>query len=838
MAIEASESGMGGERFGYVRRTSGAACDLGGLRGRRRSGRRSAVAVLAIAGGVLAGCAGVADAAVDRCGAPPFGDTRLYLRGAMSGWAAVDEYAMRWDCDAYVVTTELQGAQDFKIADADWSGASTFAGPRGSEAEGAVIPTARPDQGGSDNLRYRFDGWSTLRLQFEDGRSVLTVAPAQPQVEPLSDPRARSLRHDSRDVTYKAPFGPVVDGGEVVFGLDAPGADRATLVIDRRRLEGNQEILAYEELERVPLVRGADGRWTGRHVFATTGVYGYWFDVEIGGRRFVYQNNSAPIYWTRERGGNGLGVASDAPQDTGTVRRFRLTVASQDYAVPAWAQQAVWYYIFPERFRNGDPTNDPKPGPNTFQNGSVETHADWNERPFRPGSGDGSDNRGGNDFFGGDLAGITEKLDHIAALGATALYMTPIFTAASNHKYDTGDYRNVDPAFGANADFERLTREAAKRGIRVLVDVSFNHTGRDSQYFDRFGKHPGVGALEGGEVRTDSPYADWYRLDASQADPDDRYAGWTGARDLPELNEASPSFRSFAYGAPDSVTALWLDRGAAGWRMDVAPWVPDDFWREWRQAVKAKDPEAVTIAETWFDSSKYFLGDTFDGTMNYIFRDTALNIASGGDVAGAYRNIELMREFYPAQAWRASMNLLSTHDTARSLWLLGDRGDDPAATALARRRYRLAVLMQVAWPGAPTIFYGDEVGLTGGEDPDNRRPFPWADAGGDPDMTMYAEMRRLIALRRQHPILALGELGAPLYTDAHVVVAPRTLEDEVALVAVNNSETERTVQVDLPPALRGRAYVDALAGEQIDAGPTMRLTLPPLFGAVLVSGGS
>ena len=838
MAIEASESGMGGERFGYVRRTSGAACDLGGLRGRRRSGRRSAVAVLAIAGGVLAGCAGVADAAVDRCGAPPFGDTRLYLRGAMSGWAAVDEYAMRWDCDAYVVTTELQGAQDFKIADADWSGASTFAGPRGSEPEGTVIPTARPDQGGSDNLRYRFDGWSTLRLQFEDGLPVLTVAKAQPQVEPLSDSRARSLRHDSRDVAYKAPFGPVVDGGAVTFGLDAPDAERATLVIDRRRLEGNQEVLAYEELERVPLVRGADGRWTGRHVFATTGVYGYWFDVEIGGRRFVYENNSAPIYWTRERGGNGLGVASDAPQDTGTVRRFRLTVTSQDYAVPAWAQQAVWYYIFPERFRNGDPTNDPKPGPNTFQNGSVETHADWNGRPFRPGSGDGSDNRGGNDFFGGDLAGITEKLDHIAALGATALYMTPIFTAASNHKYDTGDYRNVDPTFGANADFERLTREAAKRGIRVVVDASFNHTGRDSLYFDRFAKHPGVGALEGGEVRADSPYADWYRLDASQADPDDRYAGWTGARDLPELNEASPSFRSFAYGAPDSVTALWLDRGAAGWRMDVAPWVPDDFWREWRQAVKAKDPEAVTIAETWFDSSKYFLGDTFDGTMNYIFRDTALNIASGGDVAGAYRNIELMREFYPAQAWRASMNLLSTHDTARSLWLLGDRGDDPAATALARRRYRLAVLMQVAWPGAPTIFYGDEVGLTGGEDPDNRRPFPWADAGGDPDMTMYAEMRRLIALRRQHPILALGELGAPLYTDAHVVVAPRTLEDEVALVAVNNSETERTVQVDLPPALRGRAYVDALTGEQIDAGPTMRLTLPPLFGAVLLSGES
>jgi len=803
-----------------------------------RAGRGAAVAALAVSCSVLAGCAGVAGESVGRCGAPPLGDTRLYLRGAMSGWAAVDEYAMRWDCDAYVVTAELQGAQDFKIADADWTNLSTFGAPRGSEPEGSSIPTARADEGGSDNLRFRFDGWSTLRLQFGDGRSVLTVAQATPRVEPPSDSRAQSLRHDSRDVTYKAPFGPVTAGGEVAFALDAPDADRATLVIDRRRLEGNQEILAYDELERVPLVRDADGRWSGRYVFAAPGVYGYWFDVEIGGRRFVYQNNSAPMYWTRERGGNGLGVASDAPLDSGAVRRFRLTVTSRDYVVPEWAQQAVWYYLFPERFRNGDASNDPRPGPNTFQNGSVETHADWNARPFRPGSGDGSDNSGSNDFFGGDLAGIIEKLDHIAALGATALYMTPIFTAASNHKYDTADYRNVDPAFGANADFERLTREAARRGIRVVVDASFNHSGRDSLYFDRFAKHPGIGALEGGEVRADSPYADWYRLDPARADPDDRYSGWTGARDLPELNEESLSFRSFAYGAPDSVTRLWLDRGAAGWRMDVAPWVSDDFWREWRRAVKVHNPDAVTIAETWFDASKYFLGDTFDATMNYIFRDTALNIASGSNVAAAYRNIELMRELYPPQAWRASMNLLSTHDTARSLWLLGDRGDDPAARAQARRRYRLAVLMQVAWPGAPTIFYGDEVGVTGGEDPDNRRTFPWADAGGDPDMTMYAEMRRLMALRRQHPILALGVLGAPLHTDTHVVVAPRTLEDEVALVAVNNAESERTVEIDLPPALRGRAYVDALTGERIIAGPTMRLTLPPLFGAVLVSDSS
>jgi cyclomaltodextrinase / maltogenic alpha-amylase / neopullulanase len=197
--------------------------------------------------------------------------------------------------------------------------------------------------------------------------------------------------------------------------------------------------------------------------------------------------------------------------------------------------------------------------------------------------------------------------------------------------------------------------------------------------------------------------------------------------------------------------------------------------------------------------------------------------------------MELMRELYPAASWRASMNLLSTHDTARSLWLLGDRGDDPERAAEARRRYRLAVLMQVAWPGAPTVFYGDEAGVTGGEDPDNRRTYPWPDQGGSPDLVLQAEMRRILALRRQHPVLAMGELGSPLLADASVVVAPRMLDGVVALVAINNAQTARTVRVALPPALAGRAYLDALTGASVQAGGTIEMTLPPLFGTVLVS---
>lgn len=787
---------------------------------------------------MAAGAVGGSPQSDAACFAAPFGDTRLYLRGSMSGWVAAGEDAFRWDCNAYVITTELQGVQDFKIADDHWSGRTTFAAPSEGEATGGVIPIARVGEGGGSNLRYRFNGWHTLRLTFTNGRPSLTVVHATAPAPTVFDPVALSLHHDTRTLADKAPFGAVAAGTNVTFGLDAlAGVDHAALVIEKRSLEGNQEVIDYSEIDRVSLTRtgiGKRNRWAGSYHFVKPGIYGYWFEVVIGDHTYLYQNNSTPIYWTRERGANGLGTSSLMPKDRASIRRFRQTIYAPDFSVPHWAQEAVYYYIFPERFRNGDPSNDRRAG--FGAQADVEHHAAWMDKPYRPGSGDGSDRRYSNDFFGGDLKGITDKLNYIAGLGANTIYMTPIFAAASNHKYDTGDYTRIDPAFGSHADFERLTTEASRRGIRVVVDASFNHTGRDSIYFDRYARHPGIGALEGGSVRPDSPYANWYRLDASKANPDDRYTGWTGAKDLPELNELAPSFRQFTFGAPDSVTRQWLKRGAGGWRMDVAPWVPDAYWREWRSAVKATKPNAMTIAETWFDASKYLLGDMFDGTMNYIFRNTAIDIASGGNAAANYRNIELIREMYPAQAMRASMNLLSTHDTARTLWLLGDQGDDAARTAEAKRRYRLALFMQMTWPGAPTIFYGDEVGLTGGEDPDNRRTYPWADRGGHPDQAMLTEVRRLVALRKANPLLSRGTLGAPLYADDNVVVVPRRLGAAYAIVAVNNAAEARAIDLQVPDDLARSHFIDAATGLEVsNNNGRIRLTINALYGTVLLA---
>ncbi|MEO7252134.1 MAG: glycoside hydrolase family 13 protein, partial [Arenimonas sp.] len=712
---------------------------------------------------------------------------------------------------------------------------------------GQTLVLARADAGATvGNLVFDFSGEQTLRLAFPGGQPTLGIGPKSfddPAQRPVENLIARSLRHDSRAISDRAPFGALAAGGSVTFSIaSAAGVDRVDLVIEKRRLEGNQDVLEYTPVARVPMRGDLDPsgamRWQAAHTFGEIGVYGYWFDVVIAGEHFVYQNNRQPIYWTRETGVNGVGVVAPKPAGERGIRRYRMTIFRADFTVPAWASDAVYYYIFPERFRNGDRSNDPQPGVDRYHDQPVEFHVDWNEKPYKPGTGDGSDAVYSNDFFGGDIAGIIEKLDYIADLGANTLYITPLWSASSNHKYDTADYRNVDRHFGSNDDFSRLTREAGRRGIRVIPDASLNHTGRDSIYFDRFGKYGGVGAFAGGRINPDSPYSDWYRFDASQSDPEKQYKGWVGVVDLPELDKSSASFRRFAYADDDSIMKTWLDRGAAGWRMDVAPWVPDDFWREWRSAIKQHSPDALTIAETWFDSSKYFLGDTFDSTMNYIFRDAVLAYAKGGDARVASEVLEYLREVYPPQSFHALMNLLSTHDVARSLALFGyaSATDSPEQVALAKQKLRLAAFFQMVYPGAPAIYYGDEVGVTGGEDPFNRATSPWPDRGGKPDLALLADYKRMLAVRKATPVLRRGELLAPLHVDEHVIVLGRRDGKDWAVTATNNADAPATVEIALPAECSAMDFEDALTHERVVAvAGRLRLVVPARFGAVLLS---
>jgi cyclomaltodextrinase / maltogenic alpha-amylase / neopullulanase len=774
---------------------------------------------------------------VETCpaGAPPLGATTLFLRGTMNNWASLDDYAFQYSCDAYYLNVDLQGRHEFKIADAGWKDATSF-----GLGTGAYLKE------GGGNVEKAFTGAHTLRLAWAGGRPELSIGPktfADRNAVAVTDPVARSLAFDSRSPTHKRPFGAVVAGSTIDYAIDAaPGVAKMTLVVEARRLEGNQEVLEYRELARVPMAKTAQGakeRWRASHRFAAIGIYGYWFEAELaGGAKYAFQNNRDAVYWTREKGSGGAGEADELPRLAGTIRRFRQTVHAADFKLPDWASDIVYYYIFPERFRNGDRGNDPKAGRDKVQHHGVEVHRSWTERPFRPGSGDGSDAVHSNDFFGGDLAGIIDKLDYIKSVGANTIYMTPVFHAPSNHKYDTADYTRIDPAFGSNADFERLTREAKQRGIRIVLDTSLNHVGSDSMYFNRFGNFGSGGAFDNGRINPASPYAGWFSFDASQSNPDKQFRGWVGINDLPELNKASPAWRDFAYRRPDSVMKTWLDRGAAGWRMDVAPWVPDDFWREWRAEIKRHRPDALTVSETWFDSSKYLLGDMFDSTMNYIFRNAVIDYAAGGAAKTLVANLELMREAYPPQAHSALMNLLSTHDAARALHQFGyhDEKDGAATIALAKRRLLLAVFIQMTYPGAPTIYYGDEVGVTGGEDPYNRATYPWADEGGKPDLVLLAEFSKLTALRHAHPILRRGELFAPLHVDEHVVVHARRLGTQWALTVTNNGAASRQVTVALPAGFPNGALADPLGGPALSAAEgKLSIEMPALAGRVLLT---
>ncbi|MEU4218055.1 glycoside hydrolase family 13 protein [Actinoplanes sp. NPDC026623] len=791
---------------------------------------------------------------ITRCPQNPLGDALLGLSGDFNGFNPAPADYFLYDCDGYYLNVDLQGLHEFKILD-PLGAPETHLGAADSSHDVVTLNQPFPlssdaEAGVTASLHFDFTGEHTMKVSFEGaGRQpVLTITDrtwVNPGIPvPVTDTVARRVRYDSRQTPFHAPYGAVTTGKKVRFALEAPvGVDAATLVVETRRVEGAEDVIEYLDPVRLPMIRTRDGdadRWTAAYRFGQKNVYGYYFELSIGGQQYVYQNNDDSIYWTKERGSFGMGQIAFLPTDRKDLRRYRQTVYSPDFKVPEWAKDAVYYYIFPERFRNGETANDPQPGRETYLDGPVEFHQNWLDKPNVPGDADGSttdDDTYNNDFFGGDLAGIIGKLGYLKRLGVNTLYINPIFEAGSNHKYDTTDYMQVDDNFGTNADLSRLTREAKAHGIRVILDTSLNHTGSDSVYFDRYANHPGVGAFENATIRPDSPWADWYRFYPNETDPDRQYSGWAGVPTLPEVVE-SDSFKNFAFRNPDSVMNTWLDRGTAGWRMDVTPWVSDQFWREWRSSVKTHRPNALTVAETWFDSSKYFLGDTFDSTMNYIFRNALIDYAAGRNAKQAYQSIELMREAYPPQAFYALMNLLSTHDAARTLYQLGytDPSNPQQQITEAKQRFRLAALFQMTFPGSPAVFYGDEVGLTGGADPFNRATYPWADKGGDPDNALLADFQKLIGLRNHNAVLRRGSIDAPLHLDENVIVLNRSYKGVGAITAFNNSNTAQQVTVVLPPGDHHRVYRDAMTGRRIASiHGKLTLTVPALYGSVLLT---
>lgn len=641
----------------------------------------------------------------------------------------------------------------------------------------------------------RFLAWVMVVAAFS-----LSVAA---QDEPVS-----GLLHDSHDDLYRVPSGAVPFGTPVTLRLRALEGelDAASVRIYNSRTQ-SQNVVPMESAAITP-----DGYELWETTLAagdeTTVLY-YRFIVRKGARVWYYEDDTLLTGELNAANKGGAGAAVEVSSDAS----YQIGVYDPEFYTPEWMRNAVIYQIFPDRFRNGDTSNDPETGSDTFY-GELDLifHETWNEPPVdgrrvTTESGLGYFN---SDFFGGDLAGITEKLDYLSDLGVTALYLTPIFEARSNHRYDTVDYKVIDPILGDMDDFRTLVAEAESRGIVLILDGVFNHMSSDSPAFDRYGRFEGeLGACES----VDSEYRSWFFfLPPTGAIPDicvddgegnTFYESWFGFDSIPKIDNTKFAPRAYFFRGPDSVARMWGAEGIGGWRLDVAGDIDNgrdpsnSYWEGFRTVVRNTDPEAVIIGEEWNDSTEWLLGDEWDSVMNYRFRRAIIGFVNGRDFAdndgripgltpAAFEaTVRSVEEDYPQMAYHAMMNLLGSHDTSRVLHALGD---DPESLALAA-----SVLFTL--PGAPTIYYGDEIAIDapnidGQDDPYNRATYPWPDTEGDyyppPNEDMLAHYQALGALRSENPALRQGEMVTVGTTDEILAFLRVDAEaGNAALVVVN-----------------------------------------------------
>ena len=526
---------------------------------------------------------------------------------------------------------------------------------------------------------------------------------------------------------------------------------------------------------------------------------------------------------------------------------FTATVYDPAFTTPAWFRDSVCYQIFPDRFfRSAAYPTEEAAEVHRFRKRNVYLHESWAEEPaYLPQN--GAEEYAPEDYFGGNLKGIAEKLPYLKSLGIGSIYLNPIFEADSNHRYNTADYRQIDPLLGTEADWLVLAKKARECGIRLILDGVFSHTGADSRYFDKKGTY-GNGAY----MRKDSPYASWYRFHRW---PDD-YECWWNFVSLPNVEETAESYADFIHGER-GVLSYWMQRGASGWRLDVADELPESCIRSLRKRVKAENPEGLLIGEVWEDCSDkmgpegrrtYVDGAELDGAMNYPFRTAVLGYLSGQTDAYACENALLsLYAHYPRPFYEACLNLLSSHDEVRALSYLSgapsrfeaSREEQaafvPAAEAEARgkRLFLAAVALQMSVPGVPCVYYGDEAGLTGLGDPFNRRSYPW----GREDTALQETVRKLIALRNTlKPLKKEGfcRIGA---LSAGVLAVIRYTEEETALLLVNRGARAETVC--LYPALLSRGtdankpvpfageYADVFTKERLRVRSTLTVTMAP-----------
>ena len=553
------------------------------------------------------------------------------------------------------------------------------------------------------------------------------------------------ILHDSRKAEYREPFGAAQTGTKVslTIKINDPTPESVRLML----WHGDDPAVHYLEMSEKE-----DGRYTASFPVPDEGCL-VWYAFEIETERederavFYYGNN------TENLGGEGR-VYIDDPH------RYQITVY-KEAEVPEWYKDGIVYQIFPDRFARDDKWRERTEAANSKVNERRDDmkriiQEDWTKPAYYV-----RDETGKVVEWpmpGGSLKGIEEKLDYLRSLGVSCIYLNPVFEASSNHRYDTGDYMHIEAALGTDEDFEELAAAAKDRGMRIILDGVFSHTGADSIYFDKMGNysrmHPDEVNEAGAWGNEDSPYRKWFKFDKNERYG---YSSWWGVEDLPEVDENDPDYREFILGE-DGVVAHWMKKGASGWRLDVADELPDSFIAETRARIKATDPDGLLLGEVWEDASnkisygerrKYFMGDELDSTMHYPLRDILLdyiNYTIGS--SGAVDRLMSIAENYPPQNFYATLNLLGSHDRTRIMTMMAAEEDYRSAT----KKVKVLSTLQYCLPGVPCIYYGDEVGLMGGTDPANRSGYPW----GFENLDLGYHYRMLGLIYDEHPLLKDG----------------------------------------------------------------------------------
>jgi glycosidase len=716
---------------------------------------------------------------------------------------------------------------------------------------------------GGANIPFTVPANATVTFSWDGTSHVLTITSTTNGPGTDNNVEWDGLRHDSRDLLYRTPGGAVPAGTPVKLRLRTFHDDVTAVTARVFDLNANaQSLLPMHVAARDVSCYQADlasqrcDFWEVTLPNAAANNLWYRFLVTDGTDTDYYGDDTAAL-------DGGLGAVSDDAVD----RSWALTVSVPGFKAPAWARNAVIYQIFPDRFRNVDPSNDPKTGDVRYDEPVVKYP--WGQLPegYCRNYADGgcTSQPRGRDYMGGDLRGVRKELRALHDLGVTAIYLNPIFEAKSNHRYDTADYTKIDPYLGDVKDFTDLTRDAERLGMHVIVDGVFNHMSSDSPLFDRYHHYATVGACES----TSSPWRAWFtfrnaNVPCGAAD----YEGWFGFDSIPVITKTLPEVQQYFLTGQDSIAKLWLRRGATGWRMDVSPDAsfPNGYWQTFRQVVKSGWPDTLTVAEAWPKDSatlRQLRGDQFDTTMNYRHRDAILGLlapqgfdakgfADGGRILAVSEFASRMlsiREDYADAAYFSQMNLLDSHDTERALWTLtpgrntgSEREHNAANLAVGKRNLRLASVLQFGLPGAPTVYYGDEVGMTGGDDPDNRRTYPWPALGGKPDRALEDHYTALGKLRHDEAVLREGDIRL-LHADdeTQTVAFGRQTAGASAIVALNRSDAARTFEFPVPgPAgasFARKAVVGDAAAAATLTGGKVSLTLGPRSAAIYVASG-